>query len=129
VPPAPQASTSSGPPASSLERAIVSPGAPERSAQEPVAPSTELQLVLSPVRSFPRLVEIERRIQTLPAVRTLYVRDFRNGVATLAVGLRAAMTAADFASAVRTLESPKFHLEHVGRNLVELRVDGEAATA
>ncbi len=92
-------------------------------------PSTELQLVLSPVPSFPRLVEIERRIQSLPGVRTLYVRDFRNGVATLAVGLRSAMTAEEFADSVQTLDSPRFHLESVARNSVELRIDSEAATA
>jgi hypothetical protein len=109
----------------------VAPGPGQRQAAqtEGSGPSTELQLVLSPVPSFPRLVEIERRIQSLPGVRTLYVRDFRNGVATLAVGLRSAMTADEFADSVRTLDSPRFHLESVARNSVELRIDGEAATA
>lgn len=139
--PPPQAATAAGvgmppvapprhaPPAVSVDRTIVAPGAPERTAQEPAAPATELQLVLSPVPSFPRLVEIERRIQTLPDVRTLYVRDFRNGVATLAVGLRSAMTAEEFASALRALDAARFQLENVGRNSIELRINGEAATA
>ncbi|TMD61358.1 MAG: hypothetical protein E6I87_02945 [Chloroflexi bacterium] len=100
-----------------------------RLAAEPSAPSTEIQLVLSPVPSFPRLVEIERRIQSLPGVRTLYVRDFRNGVATLAVGLRTAMTAEEFGSAVRSLETPRFQIESVARNSVELRIENEAQTA
>ncbi len=85
--------------------------------------------MLSPIPSFPRLVEIERRIQSLPGVRTLYVRDFRNGVATLAVGLRSAMTGEEFASAVQTLDGARFQLENVTRNSVELRIDDEVATA
>jgi hypothetical protein len=104
--------------------------APEpRLTGEAAMPSTEIQLVLSPVPSFPRLVEIERRIQSLPGVRTLYVRDFRNGVATLAVGLRTAMTADEFGAAVRTLESPRVHIENIARNSVELRIENEAQTA
>ena len=106
------------------------PVAPEpRLAAEPASPTTEIQLVLSPVPSFPRLVEIERRIQSLSGVRTLYVRDFRNGVATLAVGLRSAMTADEFGAAVRGLESPRFHIESIARNSVELRIENEAQTA
>lgn len=115
-----------------VERPMPVPTVPEHtaaSAEPVVGASMEVQLVLSPVPSFPRLVEIERRIQSLPGVRTLYVRDFRNGVATLAVGLRSAMTAEEFASTVQTLESPRFLLESVARNSVELRIDGEAATA
>src|SRR5439155_26462000 len=54
---------------------------------EAALPTSDIQLVLSPIQSFPRLVEIERRIQSLPVVRTLYVRDFRAGAATLAVAL------------------------------------------
>ena len=104
--------------------------APEaRVIAEPAAPSTEIQLVLSPVPSFPRLVEIERRIQSLAGVRTLYVRDFRNGVATLAVGLRTAMTADEFGAAVRALETPRFHIESIVRNSLELRIETEAQSA
>jgi hypothetical protein len=103
--------------------------APEPRAAEPAAPSTEIQLVLSPVPSFPRLVEIERRIQSLQSVRTLYVRDFRNGVATLAVGLRSPMTAEEFGAAVLALETPRFHVESVARSSVELRIESEAQTA
>ncbi|OLC58635.1 MAG: hypothetical protein AUH85_00475 [Chloroflexi bacterium 13_1_40CM_4_68_4] len=114
-------------PAPVRQPAAVSPE--PRLTTEPAAPSTEIQLVLSPVPSFPRLVEIERRIQSLPGVRTLYVRDFRNGVATLAVGLRTAMTADEFGSAVRSLETPRFQIESVARNSVELRIENEAQTA
>lgn len=95
----------------------------------PSEPSSEAQLVLSPIPSFPRLVEIERRIQSLPAVRTLYVRDFRGGVATLAVGLRQPMTSGEFAAALGGLEHPRLRVVSSTRNVLELRIDGEAAIA
>ena len=92
-------------------------------------PSNEVQLVLSPIPSFPRLVEIERRIQSLPVVRTLYVRDFRGGVATLAVGLRQAMASSEFAAALGRLEHPRLRVVSSSRNVLELRIDGESAIA
>lgn len=92
-------------------------------------PSSEIQLVLAPIPSFPRLVEIERRIQSLSAVRTLYVRDFRGGVATLAVGLRQPLTSAEFATALGGLEHPRLRVVSSTRNVLELRIDGEAAIA
>jgi len=95
----------------------------------PSEPSNEVQLVLSPIPSFPRLVEIERRIQSLPVVRTLYVRDFRGGVATLAVGLRQPMVSSEFAAALGGLEHPRLRVVSSTRNVLELRIDGEAAIA
>lgn len=95
----------------------------------PAEPSSEVQLVLSPIPSFPRLVEIERRIQSLPVVRTLYVRDFRGGVATLAVGLRQPMASNEFAAALGGLEHPRLRVVSSTRNVLELRIDGEAAIA
>jgi len=92
-------------------------------------PTSEVQLVLSPIPSFPRLVEIERRIQSLPAVRTLYVRDFRRGVATLAVGLRQPLASAEFAAALSRLEHPRLRVVSSTRNVLELRIDGESAIA
>ena len=96
---------------------------------EPAVPTTDIQLVLSPVASFPRLVDIERRIQSLPAIRTLYVRDFRGGVATLAVALRSPMTPEAFVSALSGLSQPRLRLVSGNRNVVELRVEGEASIA
>ncbi|GAC1698837.1 MAG: hypothetical protein NVS9B6_09570 [Candidatus Limnocylindrales bacterium] len=95
----------------------------------PSEPSSEVQLVLSPIPSFPRLVEIERRIQSLPVVRTLYVRDFRGGVATLAVGLRQPMASSEFATALGGLEHPRLRVVSSTRNVLELRIDGESAIA
>lgn len=93
------------------------------------APTTDIQLVLSPVPSFPRLVEIERHIQSLPAVRTLYVRDFRVGVATLAVSLRAPMTAEEVSAMLAGLSDLRLRVVSWERNSLELRIDGAASIA
>jgi hypothetical protein len=96
---------------------------------EPAAPTTDLQLVLSPVRSFARLVEVERRIQSLPTVRSLYVRDFRGGTATLTVALRSPMTTEEFASGLRVIDEPQLRLVSGTRNVLEFRIEGEASIA
>jgi len=96
---------------------------------EAALPTSDIQLVLSPIQSFPRLVEIERRIQSLPVVRTLYVRDFRAGAATLAVALRSAMTPEEFASILASLQQPRLRLVAGARNTLELRIEGEAGVA
>src|SRR5438132_793234 len=94
--------------------------------EEPAAPTSNIVLMLSPVPSFARLVDIERRIQSLAQVRTLYVRDFRGGVATLAVGLRVPMLVNELWSAIATLEQPRFVLQRSGGTSLELRIEGEA---
>jgi hypothetical protein len=94
--------------------------------EEAAAPTSNIVLMLSPVPSFARLVDIERRIQSLAQVRTLYVRDFRGGVATLAVGLRVPMLVEDLWSAIATLEQPRFVLQRSGGTSLELRIEGEA---
>jgi len=94
--------------------------------EEPAAPTSNIVLMLSPVPSFARLVDIERRIQSLAQVRTLYVRDFRGGVATLAVGLRVPMLVDELWSAIATLEQPRFALQRSGGTSLELRIEGEA---
>jgi hypothetical protein len=96
---------------------------------EAAVPTSDIQLVLSPVASFPRLVEIERHIQALPAVRTLYVRDFRAGTATLAVALRSAMTPEEFGGMLSGLERPRMRIVSGSRNTIELRIEGEAGVA
>ena len=95
----------------------------------PAEPVGEVQLVLSPIASFPRLVELERRLQGMPAVRTVYARDFRNGVATLAIGLRQPMTVQDFATAVTSLEYPRLRVLSTTGYVLELRIDSEASIA
>ena len=91
-------------------------------------PMSEVQVVLSPVPSFPRLVELERRLQALPIVRTVYARDFRNGIATLAVGLRTPMTVDEFAAAVSRLEYPRVQTVSTVGQVLELRIVSEASS-
>jgi outer membrane murein-binding lipoprotein Lpp len=94
-------------------------------ATEPVG---EVQVVLSPISSFPRLVELERRLQGMPVVRTVYARDFRNGVATLAIGLRHPMTVDEFAAAVTKLDYPRLRILSTSGYVLELRIDTEASS-
>ena len=94
----------------------------------PSEPIGEVQVVLSPISSFPRLVELERRLQGMPAVRTVYARDFRNGVATLAIGLRNPMTVDEFAAAVTRLDYPRLKVVSTTGYVLELRIDSEASS-
>ena len=94
----------------------------------PSEPVGEVQVVLSPISSFPRLVELERRLQGMPAVRTVYARDFRNSVATLAIGLRNPMTVDEFAAAVTRLEYPRLRVVSTTGYVLELRIDSEASS-
>jgi len=94
-------------------------------ATEPVG---EIQVVLSPISSFPRLVELERRLQGMPVVRTVYARDFRNGVATLAIGLRHPMTVDEFAASVTKLDYPRLRILSTSGYVLELRIDSEASS-
>ena len=88
----------------------------------------EVQVVLSPISSFPRLVELERRLQGMAVVRTVYARDFRNGVATLAIGLRHPMTVDEFATAVTKLDYPRLRIVSTSGYVLELRIDSEASS-
>jgi len=94
-------------------------------ANEPIG---EVQVVLSPISSFPRLVELERRLQGMPVVRTVYARDFRNGIATLAVGLRHPMTVDEFAAAVTQFDYPRLRILSTSGYVLELRIDSEASS-
>jgi hypothetical protein len=94
----------------------------------PSDPVGEIQVVLSPISSFPRLVELERRLQGMPVVRTVYARDFRNSVATLAIGLRHPMTLDEFAGAVTKLDYPRLRIVSTSGYVLELRIDSEASS-
>ena len=106
------------------------PAAPPAQTYAPPATESigEVQVVLSPISSFPRLVELERRLQGMPVVRTVYARDFRNGVATLAIGLRHPMTVDEFAAAVTKLEYPRLRIVSTSGYVLELRIDTEASS-
>ena len=85
--------------------------------------------MLSPIPSFARLVEIERRIQSLKQVRTLYVRDLKGGVASLVLGLRAPMLVDEMGAAIASLTQPRLAVQRTGAETLELRIEGEAGVA
>ena len=89
----------------------------------------ELEIVVSQVPAFARLVELERRIQELPIVRTIYVRDYQDGVVRLAVGLRAPSTAGDLAALVASIARPRLTVVGSAGATLELRLEGEASVA
>lgn len=119
-------------PAAAAPQPVAGEPAPQQPAQPYAPPATEpigeVQVVLSPISSFPRLVELERRLQGMSVVRTVYARDFRNGVATLAIGLRHPMTVDEFAAAVTKLEYPRLRIVSTSGYVLELRIDTEASS-
>jgi hypothetical protein len=124
--PAPAPPPAAAAPAAQPEAPVPTPApAPEPAATEAVG---EIQIVLSPISSFPRLVELERRLQGMPVVRTVYARDFRNGVATLAIGLRHPMTVDEFAGSVTKLDYPRLRIISTSGYVLELRIDTEASS-
>jgi hypothetical protein len=82
----------------------------------------QIQLVLSPIHSFPQLLQIQQRIGALSTVRSLQLRDFRNGVATYAVGIGEAISALEFGAVVQMLGDLRLQLEGASENSVELRL-------
>jgi hypothetical protein len=83
----------------------------------------ELQLVLSPITSFPQLLAIQHRIASLSSVNALQLRDFRNGVATFAAGVTDALSGREFGSVLQKLVDLHLRLEGATEDGVELRVD------
>ena len=86
-------------------------------------------MVISPIHSFTRLTEIQKRIQTLSSVRGLQLRDFRNGMATFAVGVGEAISPLEFGAVIQMLENLHLRLEGTSQNSVELRVEDDAPSA
>jgi hypothetical protein len=127
---APAAAAPAAPPivTAPAPQAAPEPAAAEPWAAAPTEPVGEIQVVLSPISSFPRLVELERRLQGMPVVRTVYARDFRNGVATLAIGLRHPMTVDEFATSVTKLDYPRLRIVSTSGYVLELRIDTEASS-
>jgi hypothetical protein len=125
APPAAPAPTPAPPP---TPGPVAAEPAREQWVAAPSEPIGEVQVVLSPISSFPRLVELERRLQGMAVVRTVYARDFRNGVATLAIGLRHPMTVDEFAVAVTKLDYPRLRIVSTSGYVLELRIDAEASS-
>jgi hypothetical protein len=88
-----------------------------------------IQVVISPIHSFTRLTEIQQRIQSLSSVRGLQLRDFRNGMATFAVGVGEAISPLEFGAVIQMLENLHLRLEGTSQNSVELRVEDDAPSA
>jgi hypothetical protein len=89
----------------------------------------QIQVVISPIHSFPRLLETERRIRALSTVNALHLRDFRNGVATLTVSVGEAISPAEFGAVIQMLESLHLRLEGTTQSSVELRAEDEPPTS
>jgi hypothetical protein len=88
----------------------------------------QIQVVISPIHSFPRLLETERRIRALSTVNALHLRDFRNGVATLTVSVGEAISPAEFGAVIQMLESLHLRLEGTTQSTVELRAEDQPPT-
>jgi hypothetical protein len=86
----------------------------------------ELQLVLSPITSFPQLLAIQHRIASLSSVNALQLRDFRNGVATFAAGVTEALSGREFGSVLQMAVDLGLRLQGATENSVELRVEPDA---
>jgi hypothetical protein len=99
----------------------IAPIVPE-SAVAPRRAARELQLVLSPITSFPQLLAIQHRIASLSSVKGIHLRDFRNGVATFAAGVTDALSGREFGSVLQMLTELELRLEGATENSVELRV-------
>lgn len=89
----------------------------------------QIQVVISPIHSFPRLLETERRIRMLSTVNALHLRDYRNGVATLTVSVAQAISPAEFGAVIQMLESLHLRLEGTTQTSVELRAEDEPPTS
>ncbi|TMC43791.1 MAG: hypothetical protein E6J23_09550 [Chloroflexi bacterium] len=88
----------------------------------------QIQIVISPIHSFPRLLATERRIRALSTVNALHLRDFRNGVATLTVSVGQAISPAEFGAVIQMLESLHLRLEGTTLSSVELHAEEEPPT-
>lgn len=98
---------------------------PDPPAVGPRGTVRELQVVLSPIGSFPELLRLQARIGSLSSVHALRLRDFRGGIATFSVGVTEALTGREFGAVLQMFTELRLRLEGAGENTVELRVDPE----
>ena len=120
--------------AAPLREVPASPATPQRPTAIPTKGSDEerldeLEVVISQVPAFARLVEVELRLRELPNVRTVYVRDYRDGVLSLVVGLVAPTTARELGELVASIARPRLAVLGSSRATLELRLEGEASVA
>lgn len=92
-----------------------------------VTEQSEVRVLVSPVDSFSGLVDLERRLQGFGGIRTVYVRDFRGGVATLGCNVTKAMPLQDLADMLaRELAAS---VERVADGVIELKIKEDAKGA
>jgi hypothetical protein len=87
-----------------------------------------LQLVIAPLHSFPRLLDIEHRLRSLTTVVALELQDFRDGTATFALQLSEAISPAEFGAVVQMITNLRLRPERTTQSSVELRAE-DAGTA
>jgi hypothetical protein len=85
----------------------------------------QIQIVISPIHSFLRLLETEARIRALSTVNALHLRDFRNGVATFAVSVSEAISPAEFGAVIQMLQELHLRLEGTTQTTVELHAEDD----
>jgi len=97
-------------------------------APAPQQASNRIQLVISPIASFSRLLEIQGRLAAIASIRELQLRDYRNGVAIFALTVGESISAHEFGAVVQMLG---FGLRLLGATQmnVELRLDDAPAVA
>ena len=97
-------------------------------APTPQQASNRIQLVISPIASFSRLLEIQGRLAAIASIRELQLRDYRNGVAIFALTVGESISAHEFGAVVQMLG---FGLRLLGATQmnVELRLDDAPAVA
>jgi len=97
-------------------------------APAPQLASNRIQLVISPIASFSRLLEIQGRLAAIASIRELQLRDYRNGVAIFALTVGESISAHEFGAVVQMLG---FGLRLLGATQmnVELRLDDAPAVA
>ena len=97
-------------------------------APAPQLASNRIQLVISPIASFSRLLEIQGRLGAIASIRELQLRDYRNGVAIFALTVGESISAHEFGAVVQMLG---FGLRLLGATQmnVELRLDDAPAVA
>ena len=97
-------------------------------APAPQLASNRIQLVISPIASFSRLLEIQGRLAAIASIRGLQLRDYRNGVAIFALTVGESISAHEFGAVVQMLG---FGLRLLGATQmnVELRLDDAPAVA
>jgi len=89
----------------------------------------QIQIVISPIHSFPRLLDTEARIRALSTVNAVHLRDFRNGIATFAVAVSEAISPAEFGAVIQMLDDLHLRLEGTTQTSVELRAEDDPAAS